>query len=79
MHLFPKCQNNNRQVTARMWKGLSDFANASELGLICSWPRTQPQKEDIVPVKACILRTKGRGRQASRHIGSHYTILGRGI
>lgn len=77
MHLFPKCQNNSGRVIAFVWKGLS--GNASELGLICSWPRNQPWKEDIVLMKACILGTRGSGRQASRHIGSHFTILGRGI
>lgn len=78
MHLFPKCQNNSGHVIAFVWKGLS--GNASELGLVCSWPRNQPWKEDIVPTyEGMHLRTRGRGRQASRHTGSHLTIVGRGI
>lgn len=76
MHLFPKCQNNNVQVIACTWKGLSGFVKFSELGSSCTWPRNKPQKEDTVPLKACILRMRGRGRKAGRHIHrSHYVIL----
>lgn len=44
MHLFPKRPNNSRQVWAHV--GRSEWlAKASQVGLICSWPRNQPQKE----------------------------------